>query len=248
MGIRWQRLQYELRLLGVSAFLLPLAVVLVYTGFSLIVRSSTIGRGAGVTFADFETARGLLALLENGLPLAAGLIAASAVNQDVAVELHLSLPAPYHRTAIGRLGVVALWVFALTGIVSVLVVATHHWIVPVRQPLSQLTWLAPLLWYIAAGALLTLLLRSRVASSAALGMIWIAQFIFKPVFQEYGVLQRLYLFLTEQLIPDVWPAQYPLWYATWLQNRLILLALALIMFGVVALLLRRSEVLLSAEA
>ncbi|MGZ3716095.1 MAG: hypothetical protein ACXVA4_11805, partial [Ktedonobacterales bacterium] len=248
MSIRWQRFRYELRLLGAGAFLLPLAIVAIYTGFSLIVRSSTLGSGDGVTQADFQMARGLLALMENGLPLAAGLIAAAAVNQDVAVELHLSLPAPYRRTVAGRLAVVALWALLLTALVSALLLATHHWIVPVEQPLSQLTWLVPLLWYIAAGALLTLLLRSRVASSTALGMIWIAQFLFKPVFQEYGVLQRLYLFITEQLIPDIWPASYPSWYTTWLQNRLTLLALALLMLGAVALLLRRNEALLGAEA
>ncbi len=248
MGIHWQRLRYELRLLGVGAFLLPLAVVAIYTGFSLIVRSSTLGSGDGVTQADFQMARGLLALMENGLPLAAGLIAATAVNQDVAVELHLSLPNPYHRTAGGRLAIVALWALLLTALISALVVATHHWIVPVSEPLSQLTWLTPLLWYIATGALLTLLLRSRTASSTALGMIWIAQFLFKPAFQEYGVLQRLYLFITEQLIPDVWPASYPSWYTIWLQNRLVLLALGLLMLGAVALLLRRNEALLGAEA
>ncbi len=248
MGIHWQRLRYELRLLGAGAFLLPLGVIAVYTGFSLIVRSSALGRGSGVTFANFEMGRGLLALLENGLPLAAGLIAAAAVTQDVAIELHLTLPAPYWRTVGQRLGVVSLWVLALAGLVAVTTVATHRWIVPVEQPLSQLTWLSPLLWYIAAGALLTLLLRSRVASSTALGMIWIAQFLFKPVFQEYGVLQRLYLFITEELIPDIWPASYPSWYTTWLQNRLTLLALALVMLVAVALLLRRNEALLSAEA
>lgn len=248
MNIHWQRLTYELRLLGAGAFLLPLAVVAIYTGFSLIVRSSTLGSGDGVTQADFQMARGLLALMENGIPLAAGLVAAAAVNQDVAVELHLSSPASYHRTVTGRLAVISLWTLALAGLVAGLVAATHRWIVPVAQPLSQLAWLAPLLWYTAAGALLTLLLRSRTASSAALGMIWIAQFLFKPVFQEYGILQRLYLFMTEQLIPDIWPAKYPLWYATWLQNRLVLLALALVMLGLVALLLRRNEALLGAEA
>lgn len=248
MGTRWQRLRYELRLLGVGAFLLPLAVVAVYTGFALIVRFSTLGHGDGVTAADFQMARGLLALMENGLPLAAGLIAAASVNLDVAVELHLSLPAPYRRTIGRRLAVVALWALLLTALISTLTLATHHWIVPVGEPLSQLTWLTPLLWYIAAGALLTLLLRSRTASSTALGMIWIAQFLFKPAFQEYGMLQRLYLFITEQLVPDIWPAKYPLWYTTWLQNRLILLALAFIMLGAVALLLRRNEALLGAEA
>ncbi|MGZ3668020.1 MAG: hypothetical protein ACXVDA_26445, partial [Ktedonobacterales bacterium] len=128
MGTRWQRLRYELRLLGIGAFLLPLTVVAIYLGFSLIVRSSVLGSGDSLTQADFQMARGLLALIENGLPLAAGLIAAAAVNQDVAVELHLSLPAPYRRTVAGRLAVVALWALLLTALVSALLLATHHWI------------------------------------------------------------------------------------------------------------------------
>lgn len=243
----WHRLRYEIRLLGIGAWLLPLGIVVIYLGFSLFARAGALRSGGADAQARLQMGRGLLALLENGLPLAAGLLAAVAVRQDAAIELHLSLPVSYRGTALRRLGLVLLWALVVAGLTSAVVVASDYWVFPVSGFDRQLLWLPPLLCLTTLGAALTLSFRSRVASSAVLGMLWIAQFLFKPVFLENGVSQRLYLFLSEEIFPDILAMSRSLWYDVWLQNRLILLAVALVLIVVVFALLGRNEALLGDE-
>jgi hypothetical protein len=245
--MHWDRMRHELRLIGIGAYALPIGVVAIYLGFSLMVRSFDLGHGWTVPAATFQTGRGLLALLENGLPLAAGLLAALIAAPDPALELHLSLPVSYRATIGRRLGLVTVWAVATAAMTSAAIVGMGYWIVPVDQPLGQLTWIAPVLWYSGAGAMLTLLLRSWVAGSAVVGMTWIAQFMFKDLFLHSQVLVRFYPFLTQELIPGITQANASLWFIPWVQNRLILLAMALAMLLVVALLLGRNESLLGHE-
>lgn len=245
--MNWERMRYELRILGARTFLLPLGVAVIYLGFSLITRHSGLDSGHSSTYANFEMSRGLLALLENGLPLAAGLLAALAAQTDAALELHLSLPVSYRSTILRRLGQMGVWALVTTLTVCAAVIAGGYWIVPVDQPVGQLVWLTPLLWFIGAGALLTLVLRSRIASSAVLGMTWIAQFLFKPDFLSGPVLQRMYLFVTEEVITQITRANASLWYTVWLENRLILIGIAFVMLAATAFLLGRNELLLGSE-
>lgn len=244
LALSWNRLRYELRLLGVGAWLLPLGIIVIYLGFSLFARAGALRGGGAEAEAHLQMGRGLLAILENGLPLAAGLLAAAAVHQDAAIELHLSLPASYRATALQRLGLVLLWALVLASLTSAVVIASSYWVFPVSGFDRPLLWLAPLLCLTTLGAALTLLLRSRVASSAILGMLWIAQFIFHPMFMENGVLQRLYLFLSEEIFPDILAMSRSAWYDAWVQNRLVLLAVTLALVGVVIALLGRQEALL----
>ena len=247
LALSWNRLRYELRLLGSGAFLLPLGIVVIYLGFALFARAGAFRNGGTAADAHLQMARGLLALLENGLPLAAGLLAAVAVHQDAAIELHLSLPISYRGTALQRLGLVLLWALLVVSATSAVVIASGYWVFPVGGFERQLLWLAPLLCLTTLGAALTLLLRSRVASSAVLGMLWIAQFIFHPMFMENGVLLRLYLFLSEEIFPDILQVSRSVWYDAWLQNRLILLAVAVALLGITIALLGRHEALLGGE-
>ncbi len=245
--MKWDRVRYELRILGAWTFLLPLGVMAIYLGFSVLTHNAALRSSNSPSYANFEMSRGLLALLENGLPLAAGLLAAITTNNDVVLEVHLSLPTSYRSTILLRLAQVGGGMLLVTLAACVAVIAGGYWIVPVDQPIGQLVWLTPLLWYVGAGALLTLLLRSHVASSAVLGMMWIAQFLFKPEFLNSPTLQRLYLFATEELIPGITRANASLWYATWVENRLILIAIAVALLGATAIVLGRNELLLGAE-
>ncbi len=232
-----QRLRYELRILGIANIGLPLIVAAIYLGFTLLAGAHSEGTPA---FAHFQAGRGLLGLLENGLPLAGGLIAALAISQNPALELHLSLPNRYRRVATLRLALVVGWTALFTGAVAATVAVTGYWLV-FQQTLSgaqsALTWLAPLLWFIATGAALALLLRSRAASTAMLAVIWIAMFLFKMQFLDGSILQNVYLFLTEQ-------AGTP---SYWLTNRLVILAMALALFCLAIWLLGRNEALLGDE-
>lgn len=243
----WDRWRYELRLLGGLTFALPVGIGIIYLGFSLFARAGALNSGGTAAFATFQMGRGLLALLENGLPLGAGLIAATAVAPDRALELHLSAPARYRRTVLARLAVVVIWTLLLTGLTSVAVNAVGAWVFPVVGWDRMLLWLPALLCFAALGALLTLALRSRIASSAILGILWIAQFLLKPQFLQSDILQRLYLFLSEEIFPGIVQLPRSAWYDIWLQNRLILTGIALLFFAGSALVLRNTEILLRAE-
>ncbi len=240
----WDRIRYELRLLGVGAYIVPVLVVAIYLMFSLIVGHNTFASGQSAAFAHFQSARGLLGLLENGLPLAAGLIAALCVGPSPAMELHLSLPRSYRSTLLQRLGLGLAWSGIVTCLACAVTILAGYWIVQEDTLLGQLVWLTPVLWFVGAGAFLTVALRSRVASSTLLGLVWIVQYLFKPEFLKSQVLRTVYLFLSENVIPggDAAHASY------WLANRLVLLGMALALLALTGLLLGRNELLLGSES
>lgn len=238
------RLRYEARAIGISGFALPVLVVMVFMGVSLLAAYDVVHTGGSAQHAHDDLARGLLLLLEFGLPPVAGLVAANLISNNPAVELHLSLPVRYPAVMELRLVLFLAWAALVGALTTVLVAATSYWIAPQPAPLNQLIWGAPLLWFGGAGAMLSLLLRSRVASSAILGMLWLGELFFRAFFLRDAVRQKLYLFLTLSTLKggDAPDAPY------WMANRLTLIALAIVFFGLVALLLRRNEALLSHEA
>jgi hypothetical protein len=239
--MRADRLRTEVRLLGWPILGLPALAAAIYVGVAALSRWGTLRSGGTPAFAHFQAARVLLALLENGLPLAAGLSAALLVGLDPLLELHLALPAPYRGIVACRLALLLAWVLACTTAASTAITVAGYSQPPTARVhpsvLLQLTWLAPVLWFAAAGSALALAMRSRVASSAVLGMIWIAQFLLKDQFLQSPTLQKVYLFLTEE-------AGTPPY---WLANRLLILAMAVALFGLVVPLLGQPEALLNAE-
>jgi hypothetical protein len=128
--------------------------------------------------------------------------------------------------------------------VSAALTAGGAWIAPQPAPQSALIWLAPLLCFVAAGALLALALGSWVASGTILGVLWLGElFLHALVFLPNRWLREGYLFLTLSTVPggEVPNATY------WLSNRLTLCALAGLCIAILLLLLRRPESLLRQE-
>ena len=234
------RLRYELRALGPAAFVIPLLVTLIYVGFAWIAGDSALRNGGSDAFAHYQAMRGLLGLIENGLPLAAGLQVATITGADPALELQLALPGSYRATGALRLALASLWALLVAVAVNALIVVAGYWPNSLISPAPQglLIWLSPLLVFVTLGTALALVFRSRVVSAAILALLWIAQFLFEPVFLNNGLLKLVYLFLTEQ----VGMTSY------WLTNRLILLGLALGLLCAALWLLGRNEWLLGAEA
>jgi hypothetical protein len=107
-----------------------------------------------------------------------------------------------------------------------------------------LLWLAPLLWFIAAGAMFALLLRSPVAAGAVLGMVWLGEVFFRAQILENVYLRNAYLFLTLETLPGGFAPDA----AWWTQSRLILLAMVAVFLVIFIALLRRNEALLGHEA
>ncbi len=232
------RVRYELRSLGVSILALPPLVVAVFMGVTLLAAyndSRTSGRD---TLVHHDLATGVLYLLEFGIPPVAGLAAAHLIASDPAKELHLAAQHAYPRTMLLRLGLFTAWVALVTAAVALVASRTGYWLVTRPAPQDQLTWIAPMLWCVAAGAALALLVRSIVASSAILGMLWLGELLLRGYFLGNSVLQKQFLFLTI-VEPDA---------SFWLANREALIAIACVFLVVITLVLRNNEWLLGQES
>jgi hypothetical protein len=237
------RMRYEIRLIGAGALGLPVLVALVFAGLSALVAYDVRNSGGTPARAHGDVAQGLLLLLEFGMPPVAGLVAANLVGGNPAIELHLSLPRSYPAVSWLRLALLTLWCAGCALLTSVAIAAAGYWIAPQDGPRRVLIWAAPMLWLVVGGAMLSLLLRSRVASSAVLGMIWLGEFFLRAYFLQNAALQKIYLFLTLETLPGdrTLPSAY------WLTNRLTLLATAALFLAAIGILLRRNEPLLGHE-
>jgi hypothetical protein len=112
--------RHEVRRAGPAALLTPPIVALVVV--AIAVDSAIRLHDPGPS-----TALILQNLLELGLPLAAGVGAASLVGCDPAVELQLPLPTAYRATILRRLTAGTGWVAAIAVTVVLGAVATGWW-------------------------------------------------------------------------------------------------------------------------
>jgi len=238
------RFRYEIHLLGKRVILTP---ILIMVGFACL--------AVLLHYLHTDPARTLSASLEIILPLAAGIVVATITSHDPAIELQLSMPKRYDRTALGRLTIIAGWTINIALISSISIFALKLAFVPqMSQPSSaplqfltgQLTWIAPLLWLVALGLCLALLLRSRAASGALLGGIWIVEIIFKDYFAATSWLHPVFLFPTT-LLPLVGPLPQAI-LNSWLTNRFELIGTALVLLLLGWLLLRNPEGLLKTSS
>jgi hypothetical protein len=229
----FDRFRYELRLFGKPVFLTPVVVVI---GFALLL---AIANRNGILVA-----RSMGASLEVLLPMAAGVIVATVTTYDRALELQLTMPRTYHHTAYRRFLFILLWSALVSLLTSALLYAFKYWRLPVQianwsQPWQfltwQLTWISSMLWLVALGLTLTLLLRSRAASAAFICAISIAELFFHNYFMDNAVLHPIFLF-TLTFAPA---ANY------WLANRIELLATAVLLLALAWPLLRSPELLLA---
>lgn len=232
------RARYELRALGASVLALPPLVVAIFLGVSLLAAYNDTHVSQSAALVHHDLAAGVLYLLEFGIPPVAGLAAAQLIAHDPAKELHLAVVRPYRHTMLLRLALFGLWTLLVTAAVCMAASRTGYWLVTREAPQDQLTWLAPLVWCIGLGAALALALRSTVASSAILGMLWLGELLLRDYFLGNAVLQKMFLFLT-----IVEPRA-----AYWLANRLTLVGMGLVLLAGTALLLRNNEWLLGQEA
>jgi hypothetical protein len=225
--------RYEIRRAGWTALLAPplLAAVVVL----LAVLDSSDGAGQrGAWWNMFAT-------LEIGLPLVAGIGAASLVGRDPAAELQLTMPTAYRATLLRRLAVVVGETALAALLIAGILVATGRW---AQWPqahgavVGQLVWLAPTLSLAAAGLLAGAVFRTPAAAGGLVAVLWILEHIFAGALQEHRWSRMLYLFAT---IRGTVPAD-------WTGNRLTLLATAVVLGIAAWLLLGRTERLVGGEA
>jgi hypothetical protein len=192
----------------------------------------------GVLFGS--TARLVVAGLETGVPLAAGLATASLLAAEPALELQLSVKGGVRPAIVVRAAALFTWSALCSA--TALLLAQLSGLFGDRLPsvgpvLLQLLWLAPLAAFIVAGILLAVAFRSRAMASGALMTFWVAGHSFHDVFVSSPPLRAWYPFLT------VYAGDAPDWVAT----RLTLLGLAAVSAAVAAAWLGAGEWLLAAE-
>lgn len=231
---------YELKLMGKKVMLTPILVMVGFAALAVLLH-----------YLKVDPSRTLSAGLEMILPLMAGVVISAVTSQDQAIELQLTVPRKYHLTVMRRLAIVLGWTAIVTLISSVIIVLlnlgfipqdTPAWTKPLPFLVGQLTWIATLLWYVAAGLVLGLLTRSRAASAALLCGIWIVEIIFKDLFVASAWLKPVFLFPT-----TLYALAGPLPQAVfnfWLDNRFEVLATGWIFLPIGWLLLRSPERLL----
>jgi len=238
------RIFYEYRLHWKSLLLTPLVIsvlTMLYTGVQLLLHASP--------------ARTFLMDIEACLPLAASIIISSLIAREPVLELHMTLPAAYRNTGLLRLGLLLL-TFGLCACLSLGVVRMlDFWFLPrfilswspaAQWGINQLIWLAPLLWFSAAGLCLTMITKNSAVSSGILAGIWLSELVLWGPFLNTPWLRALYPFPTTMWIYQGPGISLPEWFfdPVWLYSRLEMLALASGLFFMGWLLLHHLEGLL----
>ena len=238
------QLRYEVKLLWKELLLTPLVAVVLLTLFAYL-----------QTILHQDPARTFLSEAEIFLPLAAGIVTGTIVLNDPALELHLTTQNTYRRTSFLRL----LMLVATTAFLSCLLISVlfllHFWYLPpflLSQPLIiqwlliQLIWLSPLLWFVGAGLVSSLLLKSSVATSTLLGSIWLTELLFWGPFLNNAWLRSQYLFATTMFIYQGKDVALPPWFfnSAWLIPHSELSGTAVVLLLLGWLLLRNPEGLL----
>ncbi|MEH1129705.1 hypothetical protein [Micromonospora sp. CPCC 206061] len=192
---------------------------------------------AGASASDREIAQNFFGALEMGVPLAAGIGAASLVGRDPAAELLLTTPEGYRAVLLRRLAVTVGWAALMAVLLAGTMVATGWW---ARWPanhgplVGQLIWLAPTLGLATLGFLAGAAFRGPAAAGGLVAICWLVQQIFAETVQEQGWSRLLYLFATTRgTVP-----------ADWTANRITLIAAAAVFAAVAWPLLGRTERLL----
>src|SRR5579864_462943 len=119
-----ERLRYELRIVGKWALLIPL---LAMGCFALMAAILTI-----MQVDHLRIAQVLTASLEMILPLVAGLLVATIVSHDTAIELQLTLPSSYRLTTLLRISLIAGWIACVALFASVFIYHLKFWRVPAQ--------------------------------------------------------------------------------------------------------------------
>jgi hypothetical protein len=233
------RIWYELRIMGGWVILIPPLIVLTFV---------MLGGILTITQVDhLRISQVLTASLEMVLPLAAGLLTASIVSYDTAIELQMTMPKTYRMTAFVRLGLIIIWTSCIAFFFSAFMFHLRFWLIPSQIEtwkvlpqflIGQLTWIAPLFWLVGVGLSLALLIRSRSASSALLGGIWMIEAIFYGYFAITAWLKPVFLFPTT-LTPYI---------SFWISNRIELLITAFVLLLLDWFMLRNTEILLHGVA
>jgi hypothetical protein len=224
-----EAIRYEARIVGLWVFALPVFVA------CLFVIAAAMMAFKQAQHLDIQHM--VMTGLEGALPLAGGIGVATIAAHEPALELQLSMPRPYRRIMLLRCGILLAVIAVIEGLAILVLARVWPWTLSRSGSAWVLTWLPTMLWFAGWGGLLALLLRSRAASAAILGVVWAVELAFHGIFPHYDWTTPLYVYAT-MFSPD---APY------WLLNRLELLGTGILLFIAVWLYLSNPECRLRGE-
>jgi hypothetical protein len=133
---------------------------------------------------------GLVRVLANLLPLAAGLAAASALGRERMVELQLTMPTSYRVTTRRRLELLLGMSLAAAAAAIVALAVTGRWEHPAAGPLALLVPIGPAVFLIGVAAWAQVRLLSTAASSTVVIGGWLFQALVFDRFVQNWQLNR----------------------------------------------------------
>ncbi|HOG46668.1 MAG TPA: hypothetical protein PLJ35_03265 [Anaerolineae bacterium] len=166
------------------------------------------------------------------LPLLAGILAASAIVDDTALELQLAAPRAPWRTLVERLalllGIIAVAAFAYQAYLAVMGVD----LAPLGNLAArQLTWLLPSLALMGLASLFALAAVQGTAGALLVGLVWLMQLLLRDWFLASPWARYLFLFMRARYSTN--PAL--------VANELCLLGVAVALTAAAGWLLKREE-------
>lgn len=185
------------------------------------------------------TARTLIAVLEVGIPLGAGVAAGSLIGRDPAVELALCVRRSYRTTVLRRLTITLGWAAVIAVGTSAVLAASgwwYRWPLAPEPVLGQLTWLAPAVCLGGLGFLLGAVLRSPAATGGLVAGMWLAHQVMAGPMEARTWSRVLNLFATTRGSGR-----------DWLANRLVLLTIGAALLVAGCLVLARTERLMRGD-
>lgn len=189
LGMTEQALWFhEARRCGKAALGLPVLAALAIVAMSVVVRSENAASAhdAGV---------GMVRLVADVLPVAAGLAAASAAARDRMAEIHLALYTRYGVTVRRRLLVVTALVLVASALCVGGLMLAGQWNHPAGGPLALLVPLGPAGLLIGAAAWAQATLRSTAAASSVVLGVWLVQLLWLDRFISSWIVNRSLLLL-----------------------------------------------------
>ncbi|GGO71786.1 hypothetical protein [Nonomuraea cavernae] len=199
--------RHEARRAGLPALLGPPVLAV------LILLLATFGARLGSR--EENTRWMLMGALEMGVPLLAGVAAATLPGRDPVAELRLAIPHGYRPALLRRLAVTLGCTAACAVVVCAALMASGWWTFAYGGAAGQLVWLAPALWLAALGFFAAAALRSTAAATSLVAFVWTGEQLFSGALADNPAYRLLHLFATTSYGSNDWPV-----------NRLFLLATA----------------------
>lgn len=201
----------------------------IWLPFALFVLFIIIGVMRGAFYVG-DTAR---AFIGGAIPLIGGIMAATAILEDPALELRFATPISAAQTLLERLAptfVIQALLSLLYLFFAIVIMDTDYtqvgtiWVV-------MMMWFTPLLAMMAIGSLASLLSAKAVTGAMVAGLVWLVQIVARGWFAGDPIMKYLFVFMAP-LMPD-----HPDLYL----NQVVLVASVIVFFFVDWRLFHRQE-------